>query len=487
MTSAAPTFVALEADSMWAVIFAVSLVTLPVVLILRRLINRPGGVVSGLLLSLPLVLPLLVAVVMSQPVLPEIGFLEPADRLLAGGSGRALGDLMLLGDGRSIALYSLDGVTGPLIAVFAVLASGIMLARRLAGAIAVRRLSLRCSPLDETQRPGVGGIMARLARAAGLERVPEVMLLPAGVEGAFAVGGRRGRVLVSRALLRRVDDEELEATLAHEVAHLEACDSRVLFGAGLLRDLVAWNPLAHISYRRLVLDRELEADRRAAAMTGAPLAVASSLLKMCELMSGRRRLGFAALVGFWPASGRIKRRVSCLIAFAEGRVEADPSGSRLPFVAAGLLAVALAMQVGMQMTQATPSAVAFVWGAADESPVHMGPGSARPVTPGQGRSSRRAGARSTVDGMEFPPRARAAGADIVVRDLGGAAPAVIRAVQSVTPQAAGDAQASPPPRYLTEERQGWRAMPLLPEVQLGGVGVYRIEPQSMLIKPPMQA
>ncbi|CAN5724816.1 hypothetical protein BH18ACT15_BH18ACT15_12040 [soil metagenome] len=486
MTSAAPTFVALEADSMWAVIFAVSLVTLPVVLTLRRLIDRPGGVLSGLLLSLPLVLPLLVAVVMSQPVLPEIGFLEPADRVLAGGSGRGLGDLMLLGHGRSVALYTLDGVTGPLIAMFAAVASALMLLRRLAGAIAVQRVSRRCSPLGEAECPGIGKTMARLATAAGLERVPEVMLLPAGVEGAFAVGGRRGRVLVSRDLLNRLDEEEREATLAHEVAHLEACDSRVVFAAGLLRDLVAWNPIAHVSYRRLVLDRELEADRRAAAMTGSPLAVASSLLKMCELLSGRRRLGLAALVGFWPASGRIKRRVSCLIAFAEGRVEVDPSGSRAPFAAAALLALALAMQVGAQMTQATPSAVAFVWGAADESPVHMGPGSARPLTAGQGGSSRQAAAGPAADGTEFPPQARASGVVIVVRDRDGDGAAVIRAVQSVGPKSADYGQTNAP-RYLTEQRQGWRAMPLLPSVQLGGVGVYRIEPQSMLIKPPMPA
>ena len=73
-----PTILALQADSAWFVIVAVSLVTLPVVLLLRRLIDRPGGLASGILLSLPLALPLVAAVLYGHPVLPEIAVLRPA-------------------------------------------------------------------------------------------------------------------------------------------------------------------------------------------------------------------------------------------------------------------------------------------------------------------------------------------------------------------------------------------------------------------------
>ena len=46
MVSASPTILALETDSAWVVVLAVSAVTLIAALILRRLIGRPGGLVA---------------------------------------------------------------------------------------------------------------------------------------------------------------------------------------------------------------------------------------------------------------------------------------------------------------------------------------------------------------------------------------------------------------------------------------------------------
>ena len=51
MVNAAPTIVAVETDSAWVVILAVSFVLLPSTLLLRRLINRPGGIGSAALMS----------------------------------------------------------------------------------------------------------------------------------------------------------------------------------------------------------------------------------------------------------------------------------------------------------------------------------------------------------------------------------------------------------------------------------------------------
>ncbi len=49
MISAAPTIVTIETNSAWVVIVAVSLVTFPIALFLRRLIDRPGALASSLL------------------------------------------------------------------------------------------------------------------------------------------------------------------------------------------------------------------------------------------------------------------------------------------------------------------------------------------------------------------------------------------------------------------------------------------------------
>jgi Zn-dependent protease with chaperone function len=474
MISSAGTIVSFEVDSMWAVILVVSLVTLVLVLLLRRLIHQFGGVMSGLLLILPLVLPVAVALLVSNPGLPEVGILQPMTKAMAQHSGIGVPNLLLLGDAdrHSMSLYVLNGSPGFVLVLVGALFSGLMLLRRLVGVVAMRRLRNRCCPLTESQRPGIGVMVDGLAASAGLPNRPAVLLLPRGVHGAFAMGGRRrGQILLSRDLLSRLDDDELAATLAHEIAHLESCDVRLVLVASLVRDLMAWNPLAHIAFGRLALDRELEADRRAASLTGRPLAVASSLLKMCELMRGQRR--GATSLGFWPARGRIKRRVGRLLSAADARALPEARATAWPFLIAGLLAAFLALEVGLEMTKTTRAAVALVWGTSHGySLPTLGPGNN-----GRGSLPPPGGA-----GSALPPRDSGVSLRLKLSAL-REAPAIIKTVYRN--QDLSHAQAL---RLLAEARQGWeaepgwRASPILSGPSFGPVSVYRIVPQKLLTR-----
>ncbi len=61
-----------------------------------------------------------------------------------------------------------------------------------------------------------------LARAAGLEKMPEVGVYDSPEVNAFATGPSRNRALVavSTGLLRRMNREELEGVLGHEISHV---------------------------------------------------------------------------------------------------------------------------------------------------------------------------------------------------------------------------------------------------------------------------
>lgn len=358
MNSAAPRILAVETDSAWVVILAVSVVTLAASLALRRLINRPGGLASGLLLAMPLVLPLVAAAAYQQPVLPEIAVLERVVGALGRESSQIL-HLVLFTDRANevVRPYAVSGSAGPWLVVVGSLASSIMLVRRAAGWWTTRRLLRRCSPLGPHDL-AVADAVARLAEDAGLRSVPEVLFLPEGTIGAFAVAGGRGRILLARDLVAGLDRDELRGILGHEIAHLEAHDVRVVVVAGLLRDMMAWNPVAHVCYRRLCADREFEADRRAAALTGTPLAVASGLLKVCEL--GPARALRAAGIGFMHPGRMVSRRVGRLLAVADGRTVAQPAAST-PYFAALALVTALGLHAGAVVARdADP--VAIVWG-----------------------------------------------------------------------------------------------------------------------------
>jgi len=169
----------------------------------------------------------------------------------------------------------------------------------------------------------------RLARLAQTADVPEPTLVVAetGTPKAYTTGVLPGNatVVVSTGLLEAVSDDELDAVLAHELAHVKNRDASVMTAASLVEIVGQWlltwfervldeiptdrhgNPreeteraplggFAHIFHffavrpiawafwwvgrgltRLLSQYREFAADRGAAAITGSPAAVASAL------------------------------------------------------------------------------------------------------------------------------------------------------------------------------------------------------------------
>jgi heat shock protein HtpX len=137
-------------------------------------------------------------------------------------------------------------------------------------------------------------------------RKPRVAISSSGMPNALAVGRTRGgaTVCVTERLLDLLDPAELEAVLAHELAHIQHRDALVMtvasffslvagllvrFGAqfghafvkvaALAVGLVAW-AASVLLLRALSRYRELSADRAAALITGRPSALASALMKL---------------------------------------------------------------------------------------------------------------------------------------------------------------------------------------------------------------
>jgi heat shock protein HtpX len=78
--------------------------------------------------------------------------------------------------------------------------------------------------LSEEQYPEIHRSVERLAEEMDLEK-PRLMIADMGVPNAFAVGRRgAGVVVVSEQLIRLLEHDELEAVLAHELAHLDNRD-----------------------------------------------------------------------------------------------------------------------------------------------------------------------------------------------------------------------------------------------------------------------
>ncbi len=127
---------------------------------------------------------------------------------------------------------------------------------------------------------------------------PPVVFLEQGGPALFCTGARRPALVVSSAALDLLDEIELRAALAHELAHLDNGDpaSSWLLMAG--RALQFFNPAFQVLSRAVARDAEWLADDEAARACGDRIALASGLLKLHRATAGkpavRRTLPFAA-------------------------------------------------------------------------------------------------------------------------------------------------------------------------------------------------
>ena len=84
--------------------------------------------------------------------------------------------------------------------------------------------SVGAEDMPEDRYPGVHDAVDRLCSEMDLEK-PALKVASMGVPNAFAVGRRgAGVVVVSTELVHLLDDDELEAVLAHELAHIDNRD-----------------------------------------------------------------------------------------------------------------------------------------------------------------------------------------------------------------------------------------------------------------------
>jgi len=125
-------------------------------------------------------------------------------------------------------------------------------------------------------------MVKRLATGAGIS-APDVRLIDSGAPSAFTVrANRKYTVTVSVGLLESLEDCEVEACLAHEIAHLKNHDFTVRFAATLAKVALFARPLSYLLEPAVYRAREFLADLTAVKLVGGPDALISALAKLKE-------------------------------------------------------------------------------------------------------------------------------------------------------------------------------------------------------------
>ncbi len=142
--------------------------------------------------------------------------------LLAGGS------LALL----TVTAYVFGGLFGVIVAlIFG--AISIRLVQRVSPKMVLSMYKAR--PVSRASFPEGAAMVDELARRAGLERVPQLYVVPSAMMNAFAVGSREeAAIAITDGLARRLTLRELAGVLAHEMSHIAHNDLRVMAFADMV-------------------------------------------------------------------------------------------------------------------------------------------------------------------------------------------------------------------------------------------------------------
>jgi heat shock protein HtpX len=177
------------------------------------------------------------------------------------------------------------------------------------GVVAARReraAAVRGRELSPEQAPALHAAVERLCVLADLPK-PAIVLEAEAQPNSWivALGRGRARLHLTQGIVDRLDPRELEAVIAHELAHLAHRDATVmtvvggpgavLLGGGstlagrgfwplqiggLVAFAIGW--IASLGTRALSRYREFAADAGAVALTGHPAVLAAALMKVSD-------------------------------------------------------------------------------------------------------------------------------------------------------------------------------------------------------------
>lgn len=161
---------------------------------------------------------------------------------------------------------------------------------------------------------------------------PRIVLCANDRPLALTYGLFRPTMVLSTWMLDTLDQGELEAVLAHELAHIARRDYLVTWLATILRDAFFYLPTSRIAYRQLQGEKELACDDLVVSATHRPLALASALARVWLHAVEPPRLACISTAQAIEGAGEsLKGRIERLLALSEsphGTIQ--PRAGRLP-------------------------------------------------------------------------------------------------------------------------------------------------------------
>ena len=194
-----------------------------------------------------------------------------------------------------------------------------MLARLLAGLHGGMRLRRTSEPADD---PALLAMFARQARSLGLRLTPAIACC-GRVAVPIVVGLIRPMILLPMSMSAGLSPSQVEAVLAHELAHIRRLDPLVNVLQRIVESMLFYHPGVWFISRRICVERENCCDDLAVAAGAERLAYAESLLQIARrsMAESRAVRGRAAVgVGATDKPSLLRTRIRRLLGGPEERI-----------------------------------------------------------------------------------------------------------------------------------------------------------------------
>lgn len=150
--------------------------------------------------------------------------------------------------------------------------------------------------VTEEDEPKLYGIVGKLAKRIGID-IPKIGLTENLQPNAFTIGhGNNTMVVFSSGLISVLDRIELEAVIAHELAHIKNQDFHLMAVVSSLKVIAFFNPASYLSASMLAKEREYLADEVGTKSTRRRNSLKMALIKIASINTPRRRVIIPDLV-----------------------------------------------------------------------------------------------------------------------------------------------------------------------------------------------
>jgi prepilin-type processing-associated H-X9-DG protein len=202
----------------------------------------------------------------------------------------------------------------------------------------LRRIGTKTVPVALTETT------AQLARCLGIQRAVRIVE-SALVQVPTVIGHLKPIILLPATALTGLDELQLKAMIAHELAHIRRCDYAVNIAQTVVEILGFYHPAVWWISRRIRIERENACDDAAIELLQSRKQYANALFSMEAIRAKQHTLALAATGA--PLTHRIQR--------IAGKQTTNPASGWIPSVAAALILLILIVSVSLAAKQDPPT------------------------------------------------------------------------------------------------------------------------------------